>query len=205
MKKVASVLAVVFICACCALAAPDAATLKRMSTFVSNFTEQGFFDFDLEKSTGDDALHFGGDPSSPDLIRFGIMHNYINNFKSRVRNCAKKNCPDGALVIEAKYVAESVKKYFDIDLKHRSVVDSDPPYRYDGKLYHFDGADGETVYYAEVKKATTENGVVRMTGDIYNAEDKTDRPWTFEALAKPCKWKGLDTWSILSMRTTERQ
>ena len=43
-----------------------------------------------------------------------------------------------------------------------------------------------------------------MTGDIYNADDKTDRPWTFEAFAKPYKWKGKDTWSILSLRVTDR-
>ena len=204
MKKIASVLAALFMCAGCALAAPDAAALKRMSTFLSNFTEQGFFDFDLEESTGDDALHLGGDPSSPDLIRFGIMHNYINNFKSRVKNCAKKDCPHGSLTIEAKFVAESVRKYFGVELRHHSVTDSDPPYHYDGRLYHFEGADGETVYYADVKKAVNEGGAVRMTGDIYNAEDKADRPWTFEALARPYKWKGKDTWAIISMRTKER-
>ena len=203
MKKFIAALTALFLFAGCSFAAPDAAGLKKMSTFLSNFTEQGFFNFDIEADGGDDALHLG-DPSSPDLIRFGIMHNYINNFKSRIRNCAKKNCPYGSLVIDAKFVAESVKKYFDIDLKHRSVKDSDPPYHYDGKVYHFEGADGEAVYYAEVKKAVNERGVVRMTGDIYNADDKTDRPWTFEAFAKPYKWKGKDTWAILSLRVTDR-
>ncbi len=178
--------------------------MKRMSTFLSNFTELGFFNFDTEASGDDDMLHLGDDPSSPDLIRFGIMHNYINNFKSRIRNCPKKNCPHGSLVIEAKYVAEAVKKYFDIDLKHRSVDDSDPPYHYDGKVYHFEGADGEAVYYALVQKAAVEDGAVHMTGEVCNADDKTDRPWTFEAFARSSKWKGKDTWTILSMRIKER-
>ena len=183
--------------------ASAAQQLKQMSTFLSNFTEQGFYDFDVKRSGDDEALHLGGDPSNPDLIRFGIQHNYINNFKSRIRNCPKKNCPYGSLVIEAKFVAESVKKYYDIHLKHRSVDQSDPPYHYDGKLYHFDGADGEAVYYAEVQEATREGGVVRMTGELYNAEDKNDRPYTFEAAAKPYKWKGKDTWAILSLKTEE--
>ena len=76
--------------------------LKLMSTFISNFTEQGFYDFDVRKSGDDDALHLGGDPSHPDLIRFGIWHNYINNFKSRIKKCTKKNCDYGSLTIDGK-------------------------------------------------------------------------------------------------------
>ena len=177
--------------------------LKLMSTFLSNFTEIGLYDFDVKKSNDDEALHLG-DPSSPDLIRFGIWHNYINNYKSRIKKCPKKNCEYGALVIEAKFVAESVKKYFDINLKNHSVEDSDPPYHFDGKLYHFDGADGEAVYYAEVKKAEKRGNVVVMTGDIYNVEDKDDRPYTFEATAKPYKWNGKDTWAILSLMMADK-
>ena len=183
--------------------APSAQELKLMSTFLSNFTELGFFDFDVKKSEGGDdgVLHLGGDPSDPDLIRFGIRHNYVNNFKTRIKKCSTKNCKHGSLTIDAKFVAEAVKKYFDINLKHRSVEDSDPPYHFDGKLYHFEGADGEATYYAQVKQATREGNVVRMTGDIYNADDEEDRPYTFEAAAKPYKWGGKDTWAILSMRT----
>lgn len=177
--------------------------LKLMSTFISNFTELGFYDFDVRKDGDDDALHLGN-PSNPDLIRFGIWHNYINNYKSRIKNCSKKNCEYGSLAIDAKFVAESVKKYFDINLKHHSVEDSDPPYHFDGKLYHFEGADGEAVYYAKVKKATQKGDVVYMTGDIYNTEDEDDRPYNFEATAKPYRWNGKDTWAIISMRTFEK-
>ncbi|MBO4312834.1 MAG: hypothetical protein J5838_00925 [Desulfovibrio sp.] len=180
------------------------AQLKQMSTFLSNFTELGFRDFDVKKDGNDDVLHLGGDPSAPDLIRFGIWHNYVNNYKSRIKPCPTKGCKYGSLVIDGKYVAESVKKYFGINLKNASVEQSDPPYHFDGSLYHFEGADGEAVYYAEVKKATQDGDVVRMTGDLYNAEDKNDRPATFEATARPCKWNGKDTWMILSMKTTQR-
>ena len=180
------------------------AQLERMSTFLSNFTELGFMNFDLEKSGDDDVLHLGGDPSDPDLIRFGIWHNYLNNYQSRIRQCPVKDCEHGSLVIDAKAVAESVKKYFNIDLTHRSVDQSDPPYYFDGKLYHFEGADGEAVYHAEVKQALQEDGIIRMTGDIYNADNREDRPCTFEATARPCRWDGKDTWAILSMKTTAR-
>ncbi|MCR5815181.1 MAG: hypothetical protein K6G15_11930 [Desulfovibrio sp.] len=178
--------------------------MKLMSTFLSNFTELGFMNFDVQQDGSDDVLHLGDGSSNPDLIRFGIWHNYVNNYKSRIKRCSIKNCEYGSLVIDAKFVAESVKKYFDIDLKHASVLQSDPPYYYDGKCYHFEGADGEAVYYAEVKQVSQEGKIIRMTGDIYNAENKQDRPSTFEATAKPYKWNGKDTWAILSLKTTQR-
>ena len=109
--------------------------LKLMSTFLSNFTEQGFYDFDVKKGGDDDGTLHLGDPSNNDLIRFGIWHNYINNFKSRIKKCAKKDCEYGSLTIDAKFVAESVKKYFDINLKHHSVKDADPSYHFDGNLF----------------------------------------------------------------------
>ena len=180
-----------------AFAAGDfkAAELKLMSTFLSNFTEQGFFDFDAKEITN---------PDSPaDMIRFGIRHNYINNYKSRIAPCKIKDCPYGGLVIEGKYVTESIKKYFDYDYKKlASVTESDPPYHYDGKLYHFAGADGEAVYYARVDKAEKKtSGQIVMTGELYNADDKDDILGTFEALAKPHKFGGKDTWAILSLRS----
>ncbi len=194
---------------CCALqavnvqAATSQAQLKKMSIFLSNFTELGFLNFDVNEDGADDKLHLG-DPSSPELIRFGIWHNYVNNYKSRIKPCPTKGCEHGSLVIDAKYVGESVKKYFDINLKHHSVDQSQPPYYFDGKRYHFEGADGEAVYYAEVKNVSQEGDVLRMTGDIYNIEDKNDRPSTFEAIAKPYKWNGKNTWAILSLTTTQR-
>lgn len=174
--------------------------LKRMSVFISNFTELGFYDLDV-KNESDEALYLGGPDAAPDLIRFGIWHNYVNNFKSRIKKCAKKDCEHGSLTIEGKFVQESVKKYFDLNLKNQSVMESTPSYYFDGKLYHFEGADGEAVYYAEVKEASLEDGVVRMSGELYNAEDKKDCLGTFQAVAKPYKWKGKDTWAILSLRS----
>lgn len=174
--------------------------LKRMSVFISNFTELGFYDLDV-KNESDEALFLGGPDAAPDLIRFGIWHNYVNNFKSRIKKCAKKDCEHGSLTIEGKFVQESVKKYFDLNLKNQSVMESTPSYYFDGKLYHFEGADGEAVYYAEVKEASLEDGVVRMSGELYNAEDKKDRLGTFQAVTKPYKWKGKDTWAILSLRS----
>mgnify|MGYP001680008532 CR=1 FL=1 len=78
--------------------------MRRMSVFISNFTEVGLYDFDLDLDVSD-------------LIRFGIRHNYINNYKSRIKLCKDKECPHGTLTIEGKFVVESVKKYFGLDVR----------------------------------------------------------------------------------------
>lgn len=165
--------------------------LKRMGVFLSNFTELGFMNFKK------DAV------GREDLIRFGIWHNYRNNYKSRIAACGVKDCPHGSLVIDGKYVGESIKKYFAIDFKeHGSVMASDPPYYYDGKGYHFEGADGESTCFARVKEVfRTDSGRLRMIGDIYNADDETDLLGTFEALALPYQYNGKATWSILALKT----
>ncbi len=173
----------------------SSAELKKMSTFLSNFTELGFMSFDAKELTNE--------KEPADMIRFGIWHNYLNNYKSRIAQCKKKDCEWGSLVIEGKYVTETIKKYFDVDYKKlASVTESDPPYFYDGKLYHFEGADGEAVYYARVDEAEKNSkGQIVMRGEIFNAEDENDLLGSFVALAKPHKFGGKDTWAILSMET----
>ena len=181
------------------------AELKLMSTFVSNFTEVRFPNFDMKKSGDADTLHLGDDPSNPALVYFGIWHNYINNYKSRIKPCAEKDCTHGQLVMDAKFAAESVKKYFDIELKHRSVPRTDDrlPCHFDGTRYHFDGADGELVSYAKVTRAVREGDIIRMSGDLYQ-EDTNDIVGSFVVTAKPHKWNGKDTWAILSLKRERR-
>ena len=175
----------------------SAAELKLMSTFLSNFTELGFFDFDAATLLKSDAI-----------VRFGVWNNYVNNYRSRIAECRVKNCPHGSLVIDAKYVAESIKKYFDADFKdHRSVKPDYEFYKeyefyYDGALYHFEGADGEAVYHARVDRAVqNSSGQIVMTGELFNADDEDDKLGKFEAVAKPYKFGGRDTWAIIAMRT----
>ena len=184
----------------------SAAELKRMSTFVSNFTEVGFGDFDMQKSGNADTLHLGGDPSNPALIYFGIWHNYLNNRASRVRPCAEKGCEHGSLVMEAKFVAESVRKYFDLELKHRSVSDAVGWFssHFDGKHYHFEGADGELLSFARVTRAVREGDIIRMSGDIYLEDEPNITVGSFVATARPHTWNGKDTWAILSLKTKRR-
>lgn len=159
-----------------------------MSTFLSNFTELGMMNFDVN------------DLSDGELARFGIWHNYVNNYRSRVKYCPNKNCPYGSLVIDKTYVAESVRKFFNREIRHQSVPDeSYKEGHYDGKkYYHFEGADGESAFYARVYEAEKRGNVIIMRGETYEPEHGSEGS-TFTARAKPYKYNGKDTWAILSL------
>ncbi|MBQ7221312.1 MAG: hypothetical protein IJS28_10070 [Synergistaceae bacterium] len=182
MRKLASALLLAVIICVPAFGA-SRAEMKRMSTFLSNFTELGMYDINADTITDGELVHFG------------VWHNYVNNFKSRIRRCPDKNCPYGSLIIDEKYAAESVKKFFNINLKHTSTEDE----HYSGNFYHFEGADGEITYYAEVQEVSRKGSIITMRGELYSAEDDEDRPATFTARAKPYKYGGKDTWYILSL------
>lgn len=187
MKK-SFVALVIFLLALCDISfAATASELKRMSAFLSNFTEVGMYYFNIET------------PDDDELIYFGIMHNKINN-PIRVQNVRNKKY-DRA--VSAKSVAESIKKYFDINIKHRTATDqSDEVYPYEKGRYYFVAADGEIPYYAEVQNAQKRGAVITMNGEIYNSKNKNDRPAEFIATAKPYVYNGKNTWALLSLSTT---
>ena len=162
--------------------------IKRMGIFISNFTELGMFDININ------------DIGNADLIRFGIGHNVINNSKSTVKKCALPGCEYGPSLMPGSAVAASVKKYFDLDMSNRTVT-GQPEAVYDGDNYHFDARQWreDTVYYAEVQKVRREDGLVHMDGELYNVKRKSERPAYFTAIAKPYKYGGKNTWSILSL------
>ena len=181
---------------------PAAGELKKMSIFLSNFTEIRFMNFTVGRKGGEGTTLIK-DGASPDLVRFGIWHNYRNNFNDKIRTCTVEPCTHGSLTIDGASVAATIKKYFDLDLKNQSVSDSQPVAHFDGRNYHFEGADGEATYFAQVEKVFQQtDGTLRMTGYLYNADDSADRPATFEALAKRHTFEGRKTWAILSLTQT---
>ena len=170
-------------------AARQSDEIKRMGIFISNFTELGMYDIDIE------AIH------NRDLVRFGIGHNVINNPKSTVKRCTLKNCEYGPSLMSGSAVKASVKKYFDLDMSNRSINIDSIKAEFDGSSYHFDAQEWKSgaVYYAEVQKVSRAEGVVHMEGELYNIKKKSDRPAYFSADAKPYKYDGKNTWSILSL------
>ena len=179
--------------------------LKRMSIFISNFTEQNMYDFDMDEDGDNDFMHLG-DPEYADiLLHFGILHNIINNPKSTLKTCPDKKCHYGKNIMSGQAVTASVNRYFGVSVPNGQLPeanDGESVY-YDGKNYHFT-ADKitehlDTVYYADVQKAKSEGNIIIMSGELYNTKNKKDRPATFMATVKPHKWNGKDTWAILSL------
>lgn len=179
-----------------AFAAPNARELKNMSTFLSNFTELGYYNLaaaDLAKPE-----HYD------DAVRFGIWHNYINNFKSMIHDCKVKNCPYGTLTIKVSDVKASIKRYFGVDLVlDKSAGKENFPFHLDGGLFHFQGADGEAVYYASVKDANKNGDVWTAIGDLYNPEDKKDVPGRFTAHFRDSEWNGKKTYVLIDIGSAE--
>ena len=197
MKKLLVVAFLLVLCAWlqpCSAADFTPAQMKKMGVFLSNFTELGMSTVDHR-----DFL----DPLHPEnAIRFGIWHNYINNFKSRIGRC-DSSCPYGSLRIDGKYVTESIQKYlgFKFD-KHQSVNTDFITCHYDGKMYHFEGADGETNPYARVTSAQKiTQGVISLNGELYNPEDPKEVMGTFRAEISPATWKGKESWHLINLES----
>ena len=187
MKKILCALFIVMVVFSGVAFGASSAELKRMSTFLSNFTELGMMNFNVD------------DLTDGELARFGIWHNYVNNYNTRIKRCPNKNCPYGSLVIDKTYVAESVRKFFNRDIRHQSAQDEEMYGHYDGKkYYHFEGADGESPFYAKVYEVKKRGDVIVMRGETYEPEHDSEGS-TFTAVAKPYKYDGKNTWSIISL------
>ncbi|MBR6000385.1 MAG: hypothetical protein IK089_03925 [Oxalobacter sp.] len=206
MKKLFSIIAAVILAFGLALPSHagdfSKAQMKKMSTFLSNFTEVGLNDF-----TAKEVL----DPSKPlDMIHFAIRHQWLNNFH---KNIKPDHTPYGDVSIDVKYVRESLKRYFDYDLQGTPNVRNpyyEPdctnckPFLYysDGARYYFVAADGEQAYFARVTQAKRlPDGNIQMKGVVYNAEDPSEVMGPFTAIAKPHTWNGKATWAIISLKT----
>lgn len=182
----------------CAAGEFSAAQMKKMGVFLSNFTELGLCDIDSR-----DFL----DPQHPErMIRFGIWHNYVNNYKSRIRACAVRGCPWGGLTLDGAYVTESIRRYFGyMFTAHGDVQNDHIRCHYDGTRYHFDGADGEAVYHVRVKEAETgADGLVHMRGELYLLDDASQSGGVCTAAAQPAEWKGKPSWTLVRLECSRR-
>jgi len=190
---------------------------ENLSSFISAFTECNWFDFDtgkeidlkLERSIRFPQMHLAEDYYLSNLLYFGIFHNFIHN-RSVIQPF---NDPEGELgkfIIDKKFVFDTVKEYFGIDVSKRdfSILDDEDEDEvslinsstYDGKVFHFDDSwfQNNAVYFAEVleiKKKGSKN--LLLTGELYDSKNKNNRTAKFEAVVKPVK----NSWNIISMNT----
>lgn len=68
---------------------------------------------------------------------------------------------------------------------------------YDGRTYHFEGADGESNAYVRVLEARkVSKDVIRVSGELYNPDNPSENIGTFSAEITPAEWKGKGTWQV---------
>ncbi len=66
---------------------------------------------------------------------------------------------------------------------------------FDGRRYHFEGADGEAACYARVRSSRRlPGGEVEMRGDIYNAEDPSLVPGQGDERGRDHAWNKKPAW-----------
>ena len=188
--------------------------MKKLGVFLSNFTEAGYFNFDIRAENSNDdndgLAHLGMPENVTELARFGIVHNLINNYKTRIKKCRDRNCESGPLTIEKKYVSESVRKYFGLDLDAMDLDyiadDVTAEFSYDGRLFHFDAESfrepgNEAVYYAEVEDVDSTGRYTAVSGYVYDTKKTTKERGTFSAMVIPSMWQGKSSWLIIRMTT----
>lgn len=117
---------------------------KKLSVFLSNFSEVGFDNFDI------------ADYTDEQLIEFAIWHTYINNYNAIISVTDSEHY---YAKISADTIFDVVDKYFGISVMHKSVGYIDDPnhwnygqylYLFKDGYYYFTGADGESLSWSEI-------------------------------------------------------
>jgi hypothetical protein len=139
---------------------------KKLNVFFSNFSEVNLKPF------------ASGGISDEDLINFGVLHCYKNNFKlfEKVDNANAK--------IKEEHISASIQKYFD---KKVSSNKSTGEYKYKNGYYFVQLADGEAFTFSQVEKLN-DIGSDKYTAfvNVYTAGSG----WTGDVHANPKQWTG---------------
>ncbi|MBQ9390170.1 MAG: hypothetical protein IJU07_08360 [Synergistaceae bacterium] len=161
-----------------------------MSEFVTGFIELDYYNFDSRNIT------------MGELIKFGIWHNYMHNWDSDRKLIEQVENDSYNCAVSAKNVEAAVRKYFALPVKHQNINIDGFVYPYKNGMYYFNAADG-VPSRAEVQEATKKGNVITMRGKIVfnNVDDEDEILGEFVATAKPHKWKGKNTWVILSLKS----
>lgn len=159
-------------------------TKSRMGTFISNFTEVAMSNLPDAQNLPDEQYAY-----------FGVRHLYINGYRHF------KDEGNSRASVEASLVESVVMRYFGKKMtKHLGVPDSEIQYDSKTKRYSVPLADGEMAVHAKVEKVTQNaDKTLTLSGKLYNADDVTENLGSFTAKVKPHKWKGRNTWALLSL------
>lgn len=141
----------------------SAAEQKKLNVFFSNFSEAY-----LEPFTA-------GNISDDELIKFGVLHNFINNRKNFQRS-------GDYLMIKSDAVSKSIEKYFGNTFKaHNPTKD----YKYKDGYYFIQNTDGEAHTFSQVASMSDAGGdrYVALV-NVYTASSG----WTGDEHASPKTW-----------------
>jgi hypothetical protein len=160
MKKWLTVFLVLF--STCAMALVEEklepAQKRNLNTFFSNFSEANVQSF--KKNTLSDDV----------LLNFGLMHNYINNFKS-----LKKSKDGQSAIIPAAFIDKATIKYFGIKTSKRLE-----------EYYTVPLASGEAYTFSQISR------LVNMGDNLFQAEGviySTSSGGTPNPHGTPEEWK----------------
>ncbi|MFX4261530.1 hypothetical protein ACOBQJ_04935 [Pelotomaculum propionicicum] len=124
----------------------DMDTRKKLNTFFSNFSEVSLAPFERGKI------------SQSELIRFGIYHNWLNNYNLFTIEGSKAYIDEAA-------VYSSIKKYFGLDV--------DKPvneFSYSNGMYQITAATGEAYRFSQIAKLVDKgNGYYEADVNVYEA------------------------------------
>jgi hypothetical protein len=164
----------------------DAATLKRMSVFVSNFTELDMFEIDNRN-----FMKYG------DIVYFGVMHNHLNNPKT------VKTTKDGRFAVDYSAVFASAKKYFSFDAEtgdaRISAKYNGLEFECKGDSFIFKKPANRKIYYARVTETLKDGSLILMKGKIYEKSNPENVLGPFYAYAEPAD----GTWILVSINRGE--
>lgn len=141
----------------------SAAEQKKLNIFFSNFSEAY-----LEPFTE-------GNIQDEELIKFGVLHNFKNNFKL-FENSGNE------LKIKSDAISKSIEKYFGKTFSaHKSTKD----YKFKGGYYYIPNADGEAYTFSQVASVSDAGGD-KFTAliNVYTASSG----WTGDEHASPKTW-----------------
>jgi len=141
---------------------------KKLNIFFSNFSEVYLEPFARGSITDDE------------LIKFGVLHNHINNLK------LFQKAGNGNLKLKEEAVSKTIGKYFGITFTgHKATTDI----KYNGGYYFIPESDGEAYTFSQAEKVTDIGGD-RYTAyiNVYTASSG----WTGNANANPKSW-GTDS------------
>jgi hypothetical protein len=136
---------------------------KKLNVFFSNFSEAY-----LEPFTA-------GNITDEELIKFGVLHNFKNNYKLFEKS-------GDYLMIKSDAVSKSIEKYFG---KTFTAHKPTKEYKYKGGYYFIPNADGEAFTFSQVASMSDAGGDKYIALiNVYTASSG----WTGDEHASPKTW-----------------